>query len=324
MGRIRNLFVNLSRLTEAPPIRPGAGAPALSNRKALAGYPYDAGATGRRATAWNATRIGQNTLLWSNLENLRARSRDAIRNNPWAASAIDHFESNVVGTGIQPHWTHKDRNTRGQIQAAWNRWVRDADWMGQLDFYGLQAVMARRFLSVVDGLPMLAMPSFDSIRRSMQGQHMNRAAVRWDRRSSRWRRAPVLSAPLCCILFGLSGFEINRCDARFLGGLQTRRFMTPAAAVCQPDRGQRTTAFTPTGEHKLRRLAPIVILGHANSRERGLATVKVPQLGHFPLMAHGVLPCGLHTGDRAERKRDVSDHVVLSISRGGAQRQCGS
>jgi lambda family phage portal protein len=143
VGRIRNFFVNLSRLTEAPPMRPGAGTPALSNRKALAGYPYDAGATGRRATAWNATRIGQNTLLWSNLENLRARSRDAVRNNPWAASAIDHFESNVVGTGIQPHWTHKDRNVREQIQAAWNRWVREADWMGQNDFYGLQAVMAR-------------------------------------------------------------------------------------------------------------------------------------------------------------------------------------
>jgi capsid protein len=137
------LIANLSRLTEAPAPRPGAGVTATPSQKALQGYPYDAGSTGRRATAWQATRLGQNTLLWSNLDNIRARSRDAVRNNPWAASALDHFESNVIGVGIQPHWRHKDPKIIEQIQGAWSRWQEDADFCGQLDFYGLQAVMAR-------------------------------------------------------------------------------------------------------------------------------------------------------------------------------------
>jgi lambda family phage portal protein len=143
VGRFRNLLANLSRLTEAPAPRPGGGVTATPSRKALQGYPYDAGSTGRRATAWQATRLGQNTLLWSNLDNIRARSRDAVRNNPWAASALDHFESNVIGTGIQPHWRHPDPKIIEQIQAAWTRWQENADFSGQLDFYGLQGVMAR-------------------------------------------------------------------------------------------------------------------------------------------------------------------------------------
>ena len=142
MGRFRNFVTNLARLADTPaPPRPAGGTPTSVQRRASA--PYDAGATGRRAQTWQTTMLGQNTLLWSNLDQLRARARDAVRNNPWAASAIDRFEANVIGTGIQPHWQHADPKIREQIHAAWNRWQQDADWCGQLDFYGLQALMAR-------------------------------------------------------------------------------------------------------------------------------------------------------------------------------------
>lgn len=106
-------------------------------------YPYDAGATGRRAQGWNVSRLGPTTLLWGNLDQIRARSRDQIRNNPWATAAIDRFESNVIGTGIVPHWQHRNESIRLAIQQAWSRWCKKADWSGQSDFYGLQALMAR-------------------------------------------------------------------------------------------------------------------------------------------------------------------------------------
>src|SRR5215472_9532721 len=146
MGRIRNFVSNLLRLADTPaPPRPSGGTPSTAVVRAQ-GPPYDAGSTGRRATDWIASRLGQNTLLWSSLDQLRARSRDAVRNNPWAAAALDRFESNVIGTGIQPHWQHPDPQIRNQIHAAWNRWQQEADWCGQLDFYGLQALMAREIL----------------------------------------------------------------------------------------------------------------------------------------------------------------------------------
>lgn len=105
--------------------------------------PYDAGGTGRRAQGWVASRLGSSTLLWGNLDQIRARSHDAVRNNPWAASAVDAFERNVVGTGIQPHWQTANEDARRKIQAAWNRWMNEADFAGQSDFYGLQALAAR-------------------------------------------------------------------------------------------------------------------------------------------------------------------------------------
>lgn len=104
---------------------------------------YDAGAWGRRAQGWSATRLGPNTLLWSNLEQLRARSRDAVRNSAIARSAIDKFESNVVGSGIVPHFLHPDPDIKNKIQQAWDKWISQADYAGQLNFYGQQALAVR-------------------------------------------------------------------------------------------------------------------------------------------------------------------------------------
>lgn len=104
---------------------------------------YDAGGLGYRGWGWQPSRLGSNTLLLNNLENIRARSRDMVRNNAWGTAAIDRFESNSVGTGIQPHWQHPDPKISAMLQVAWARWQQDADWNGQMDFYGLQGVMAR-------------------------------------------------------------------------------------------------------------------------------------------------------------------------------------
>lgn len=108
-----------------------------------ASSPYHAGGSGRRAAGWNASSLGVNTLLWGNLDQIRRRSRDEIRNNPWATSAVDNFEANVIGTGISPQWQIKNEPLRLQIQEAWDEWTDEVSADGLLNFYGLEALSAR-------------------------------------------------------------------------------------------------------------------------------------------------------------------------------------
>lgn len=105
---------------------------------------YDAGSAGRRATNWNSSRLGPTTLLWGNLEQIRARSRDEVRNNPWGEAAVSNFEAQVIGNGIRPRWNLPDNPTlKKQIEKEFDRWSKKCDAHGRSDFYGLQAVAAR-------------------------------------------------------------------------------------------------------------------------------------------------------------------------------------
>src|SRR5262252_4130543 len=73
-------------------------------RRASGGQPYDAATSTRRLQGWQPSRQGPTTDLTVSLDILSARSRDEIRNNPWARSAVDNFESQIIGRGIRPHW----------------------------------------------------------------------------------------------------------------------------------------------------------------------------------------------------------------------------
>lgn len=104
---------------------------------------YDAASTGARYAPWQGSILGPNTIQLADWEPLLRRSRDAIRNSALAASAIGKFESNIIGTGIVPHFTHPNPDIRKAIQKAFDRWVKQADFRGQVSFYGLQAALAR-------------------------------------------------------------------------------------------------------------------------------------------------------------------------------------
>ena len=121
----------------------GIEPPSVPVRPRASAQPYDAGATGRRAIGWVGSKLGVNTLLWGNADQIRSRARDAIRNNAWASSAIDSFESNVIGTGIKPQSRHPDPQVRVKIEEAWLRWTDEADATGVTDYYGLQALVTR-------------------------------------------------------------------------------------------------------------------------------------------------------------------------------------
>lgn len=107
------------------------------------GSPYDAGSTGRRSYGWNPTRLGPTTSLYTSLDRMVPRSRDAIRNNPWAASAIDNFEAQVISTGIRPRWKIKNKSRREHVEAEFAKWARRCDACGQSSFYGMQGIAAR-------------------------------------------------------------------------------------------------------------------------------------------------------------------------------------
>ncbi len=104
---------------------------------------YDAAGTGRRAAGWDAPEGALNTLAVPNLGRLRKRSRAAVRNDPYAFSAIDRRVSNLIGTGITPRARTKDAALRSALHELWGDWTDEADADGLLDFYGLQALVAR-------------------------------------------------------------------------------------------------------------------------------------------------------------------------------------
>jgi lambda family phage portal protein len=116
----------------------------LPARLAAHGTPYESGGTsGSRVRDWRPTSGGPNTVGASNLNTIRNRSRDAIRNDPWAKSASDTWVSEAIGTGFQPHPQHPDPEVRKAQKRLWNLWAPYADADGMLDIYGLQGLAGR-------------------------------------------------------------------------------------------------------------------------------------------------------------------------------------
>lgn len=97
----------------------------------------------RRLISWKATQENINTLLSSGGDTLRARARQIVRSNPYAANAADSFVANAVGAGIKPSSLVTDTALKKTIQETWLAWTDEADADGLTDFYGLQALAAR-------------------------------------------------------------------------------------------------------------------------------------------------------------------------------------
>lgn len=104
---------------------------------------YDGAGTGRRAAGWDAPEGALNTLAVPNLPRLRKRARAAVRNDPYAFSAIDRRVSNLIGTGITPRARIDDAALRRELHDLWEDWSDESDADGLLDFYGQQALIAR-------------------------------------------------------------------------------------------------------------------------------------------------------------------------------------
>ncbi|HDR9135057.1 TPA: phage portal protein [Burkholderia vietnamiensis] len=105
-----------------------------------------ASTTGARAKSWRASSAGPNAAA-QNLPLLRSRARDAIRNDPWAKTAIARLVSNTIGNGIQAHPQHPNDAVRKMQKQLWEDSCEEIDADDVFDMAGVQTLAARAFFS---------------------------------------------------------------------------------------------------------------------------------------------------------------------------------
>ena len=108
---------------------------------------YEGASRGRRTENRMTSGTSADSASASALKLLRDRSRDLVRNNPFAAKAVQVIVSNTVGTGIVAQaQAQRSRRRSQQITDLWLSWALDpqqCDYNGRLDFYGFQALAMR-------------------------------------------------------------------------------------------------------------------------------------------------------------------------------------
>ena len=99
------------------------------SRRMFGGTPiYDSTGSGRRALAWMPGNPGAVAALSLAQDELRAKSRDLVRRNAWAAAGIEAFVANAIGTGIKPQSMVQDqatREARSRLLARSSSWASD-------------------------------------------------------------------------------------------------------------------------------------------------------------------------------------------------------
>lgn len=103
---------------------------------------YEATSASPRVADWERRAYGPNAAL-DDADIARARSQDAIRNNPWLNNALDLIVSHIIGCGIQPRPKLQDPGRRAALLDLWNASVPELDADGTHDFYGWQTLLTR-------------------------------------------------------------------------------------------------------------------------------------------------------------------------------------
>lgn len=98
---------------------------------------YDAAKMGRKTAGWQTSNASANVEIGVGWARTVARSRDLVRNNPFARKAISTMVRHLVRTGIKAKWSNDT------VQGKWEQWQDQADALGQLDFYGIQGQLAQ-------------------------------------------------------------------------------------------------------------------------------------------------------------------------------------
>jgi len=205
-------------------------------RRMFGGTPfYDGTGGGRRALAWMPGNPGAVAALSLAQDELRAKSRDLVRRNAWAAAGIEAFVANAIGTGIKPQSMVPDQTIREAIHSLWWDWCEQADAAGLTDFSGLQALATRamleggealirlRYRRVEDGLPVALqiqvleaehLPT--TMNRDLPGGNVIRSGIEFDRLGRRVAYHLYRSHPNDGLLAPMSsqgGMDTVRVDA---------------------------------------------------------------------------------------------------------------
>lgn len=124
-------------------VSPKAGARRQAYRQYLASY--DGASKGRRTEGWRTHSTSATAEIRGSLTLLRNRSRDLVRNNPYAAAAVREIPAHMVGEGIIPQAQGARPEDTQRLERLVKAWFDtpacDAD--GRHDFYGIQNLVAR-------------------------------------------------------------------------------------------------------------------------------------------------------------------------------------
>ena len=112
---------------------------------------YQGALISRLTNDWLATQTSADAEIRTSLRKLRDRSREMVRNNPYARQAKRTTQINVVGTGIklqsqvqQVRGSRRDDRINRQIEAKWEVWTRaeNCDVSGRYSFHQLEWLAA--------------------------------------------------------------------------------------------------------------------------------------------------------------------------------------
>lgn len=109
---------------------------------------YDAATVGRRFGGWRPRSSSARDEWRRAHKTLRARSRDAGRNNPHAARALDRLAGSTIGTGLMPSPEGRSAKRNSELRQKWKRWGKPAtcDRGGRLGIGGIQKLAVRSML----------------------------------------------------------------------------------------------------------------------------------------------------------------------------------
>ncbi len=104
---------------------------------------YEAAQTGRRLRLWQPGMYGPNSAVLWDLTQLRNRSRDLVRNNPWISRGVNSWVANEVGCGITFKAQSPDDAFNTAADDLWERQTQYFDADGMMDFQGMLAQIVR-------------------------------------------------------------------------------------------------------------------------------------------------------------------------------------
>jgi lambda family phage portal protein len=104
---------------------------------------YEGAQTGRRTEGWITAGGSANAEIQGASGRTRNRVRDLVRNNCHLRKAVRIFQNNAVATGIIPMADTGDTGLNKIIDSEFKSWAKYCDADGQLDFYGIQQLIAR-------------------------------------------------------------------------------------------------------------------------------------------------------------------------------------
>lgn len=88
---------------------------------------YEAADAGRRTKGWNTNNMSANAEIAVAQTRVRDRARDLVRNNPYAARAVEVVTNNVVGRGIKTQIKADSRSGSSQretrLTRIWRAWA---------------------------------------------------------------------------------------------------------------------------------------------------------------------------------------------------------